>query len=196
MGETARFLPPIARCARIGGKPGVGCEVGVLLFVSVVQIARTRPPRLRRCPPGLVGFLARNLASRFASGALMKLIAVLETPECKTPTPKKPRDRPTPGGSAEGTGGVSSQSARPATRSPPLGGSAERSEARGACHTLCSTHKKPPCELKTAHPTPSLPPSRDRRSRYRGAADERERGPRGVIRASGQRGVECLRPAN
>ena len=72
-----------------------------------------------------VGFLARIWASRFASGALVKLTAELEAPWRKTPTLKKPRDRPTPGGSAEGTGGMSSHSARPATRSPTLGGSAE-----------------------------------------------------------------------
>jgi hypothetical protein len=43
---------------REGGRPGVGCAVfgaqGGLLWV--LQSARTRPPRLRRCPPE-VGFL-------------------------------------------------------------------------------------------------------------------------------------------
>jgi hypothetical protein len=61
----------------------------------------------RRCPPSLVGFLARIWASRFASGDHMKLNANLEAPFRKTPTSKKPRDRPTPGGSAEGAGGLS-----------------------------------------------------------------------------------------
>ena len=65
------------------------------------------PPALRAAPPGLVGFLARIWASRFASGAFMKLIADLEAPQRKTPTLKKPPDRPTPGGSAAGAGGLS-----------------------------------------------------------------------------------------
>gem|GEM_PF-5555310 len=82
------------------------CEVGVLLFSSVLQNAGTSPP-LPRCPPSLVGFLARIWASRFASGALMKLTADLEAPRRKTPTPNKPPVRSTPGGSAEGAGGMS-----------------------------------------------------------------------------------------
>ena len=139
-------------------------SVGRLAFCSLRRFCRMRgqaprflanarrcPPRLRRCPPSLVGFLARNLASRFASGALLKLIADLEAPWRKTPTFKKPRDRPTPGGSAEGAGGLFSQSAKPATRSPPnLGGSAERSEARGACPRILQNRQ----EEQNANHTP------------------------------------------
>ena len=79
---------------------------------------REHAPRASRCPPGLVGFLARIWASRFASGALMKLIAVLEAPECKTPTSKKPRDRPPFWGAARSAGGLSSHSAKPTTSHP------------------------------------------------------------------------------
>jgi hypothetical protein len=114
-----------------------------LAFCSLCRFCRMRghaPPRLRRCPPKW-GFLARIWASRFASGALVGLIADLEAPWRKTPTLKKPRDRHTLGGSAEGAGGLSSHSAKPATRSPPLGGSAERSEARGACSRILHNHR-------------------------------------------------------
>ena len=48
--------------------------------------------------------------------------------------------------------------------------------------TLARPHKQPPRGPYTEHPTPSLPPSRNRRLRFRGAADERERGPRGARR--------------
>jgi hypothetical protein len=152
------FRPPFCTAFKIGGRLGVDCQVGVLLFVSVLQKARTSPPLprfARRCPPGLVGFLARIWTSRFASGALMKLIADLEAPRRKTQTSKKPRDRPTPGGSAAGAGGVSSHSARPATRSPPPGGSAAGAGARPnaqreedvPCITHCTSRSalaKPP----------------------------------------------------
>ena len=112
-------------------------SVGRLAFCSLRRFCRMRgqAPRFlanaRRCPPGLVGFLARNLASRFAFGDLLKLIANLEAPWCKTPTLKMPRDRPTPGGSAEGTGGVFSLSAKPPTRSPPFWGAATSEARRG-----------------------------------------------------------------
>ena len=149
-----------------------------LAFCSLCRFCREREqaPRASRCPPGLVGFLARIWAVRFALGALMKLTANLEAP-------------------------VQNTNAQQATRSPPvLGGSAKRG---GLVPELCTTYnKKPPPGAarsagglfplsarpttsqtrgpKTAHPTPSLPPSRARSARYRGAADERQRGPRGV----------------
>ena len=98
------------------------------------------PPAPAALPPKTGGFLARIWASRFAFGPLMKLIADLEAPRRKTPTLKKPRDRPTPGGSAEaqrGAGGMSSQSAQPVTRSPPnLGGSAEAQRGAGGMSSL------------------------------------------------------------
>jgi len=165
----------VVRSSRLsrGGRLGVGCAVGVLLIVTVLQSVGTRPPRLRRCPPGLVGFLARNLASRFAFGTLMKLIADLEVPLRKTPTLKKPRERPTPGGSAEGAGGMSHALHDPQQEAHLWGAATSVSEARGACHTLCTTHNTPPCEPPTAQSTPGLPPSRTRSVRHRGAADER-----------------------
>ena len=101
------------------------CKAGVLRIASVLQIAMTSPPRLRRCPPSLVGFLARIWASRFASGALVKLTADLEAPWCKTSTPKKPPVSPHFGGQRRASarrGGLVTRSARPsrrAKRQPP-----------------------------------------------------------------------------
>ena len=79
------------------------CKAGVLRIASVLQRARTSPP-------SLVGFLVRIWASRFASGALVKLTANLEAPLHKTPTFSKPPVRPSFWGAAP-----------------------KRSEARGAC---------------------------------------------------------------
>ena len=76
------------------------------------------PPAPSALPPKFGGLLGEDLSVEVRVGALVKLIANLEAPECKTPTLKKPRDRPTPGGSAEGTGGMSSHSARPTTSHP------------------------------------------------------------------------------
>ena len=110
-----------------------------------VQSAGTCPPRLRRCPPSLVGFLARIWAWWFAFGSLMKLTADLEAPRRKTPTFKKP-PAPRFGGqrrAQRGAGGLFTRSARPATRAPPVsGGSAKRG---GLVPALCKTsNKKPP----------------------------------------------------
>ena len=115
-------------------------EVGFLL--EVVQKAGTRPPLprfARRCPPGLGGFLARIWASRFASGALMKLTAALGAPCRKTPTSKKPPVSPHSGGQRRRRGGLVTHSAKPTTRSPPFRGAAPK--ARGACpRTLRNCH--------------------------------------------------------
>ena len=135
------------------------CEVGVLLFASVLQNVRTRPPRFA-LPPRFGGLLGEDLGVEVRVGTLMKLTADLEAPWRKTPTSKKPPVSPHSGGQRRRCGGHVTRSAKPATRSPPLGGSAERSEARGASHTFCTPHNKPPCEPKTAQSTPSLPPSR------------------------------------
>ena len=112
-----------------------------------------KPPAPSALPPRFGGLLGEDLGAEVRVGTFMKLIADLEASWRKTPTLKKPRERPTPGGSAEGTGGLS--------------------------HALLDPQQAP-CEPKTAQPTPGLPPSRDRRSRYRGAADDRQGGPRGV----------------
>ena len=112
-----------------------------------------KPPAPSALPPKFGGLLGEDLGAEVRVGTFMKLIADLEASWRKTPTQKKPPVRPTPGGSAEGTGGLS--------------------------HALLDPQQAP-CEPKTAQPTPGLPPSRDRRSRYRGAADDRQGGPRGV----------------
>ena len=77
----------------------------------------TSPPRLASlgAAPQNGGRSGEDLGGEVRVGALMKPIADLEAPKCKTPTFKKPRDRPTPGGSAEGAGGLSSHSAKPIT---------------------------------------------------------------------------------
>ena len=83
---------------------------------------REQAPRFladaRRCPPSLVGFLARIWAARFASGDLMNLTANLEAPWRKTPTFKKPPVSPHSGGQRRRRGGHVTPSARPTTRHP------------------------------------------------------------------------------
>ena len=108
-------------------------------------------PRFARCcPPSLVGVLARIWAWRFASGALMKLTASLGAPQRKTPTPNKPRDRPTPGGSAEGAGGLSHILQNPQQEAPRFGGQRRR---RGG-------HVTPSARPTTSHPVSQKPRTR------------------------------------
>ena len=129
---VARPRPPCASLRSGGGQTWRRVRGFWLAGWLVVGHAEgvTCPPRLRRCPR--TGALVTFWTSRFALGTLMNLTADLEVPWRKTPTFKKPRDRPTLGGSAAGAGGMSSRSAKPTTRSPPnLGGSAERSEEAG-----------------------------------------------------------------
>gem|GEM_PF-5123825 len=114
-------------------------------MLGVLQRAGTCPPRLRRCPPEW-GVLARIWASRFASSALMNLIANLEAPERKTPTFKRPRNRPRFGGqrraSARRGGHVLALCKTPNKKPPETGGSAKRG---GHVLALCKTfNKKPP----------------------------------------------------
>ena len=54
------FRPPFCTAFKIGGRLGVDCQVGVLLFVSVLQKARTSPPRFA-LPPRFGGLLGEDL---------------------------------------------------------------------------------------------------------------------------------------
>ena len=104
-------------------------------------------------PPRFGGLLGEDLGAEVRVGTFMKLIADLEASWRKTPTLKKPRERPTPGGSAEGTGGLShalldpqqaslrAKNLAPNARSAPLlrrsrntgGPRTSDSEGRGGC---------------------------------------------------------------
>jgi hypothetical protein len=184
-------------------------SVGRLAFCSLCRFCRMREhaPRFladaRRCPPSLVGFLARIWASRFAWGALMKLIAVLEAPWRKTQTLKKPRDRPRfggsaegagacprtlqnlqqeapSGGSAEGAGGVFSHSAKPATRSPPPGGSAAGAGGLSS-HSARPTTRHPASQKPRTQRQVCPPPERSETQGGRGRTRVRAAGGAGYM---------------
>ena len=131
--------PPAPRFAT-ALPPGVG------LLVAGLAERGNKPPAPSALPPKTGGDMARVLASRFAWGALMKLIADLASALAQN-----------------------THVQQATCLAPRFGG---QREARGACHTLCKTFTM--SKTPTAHPTPSLPPSRTRSVRHRGAADERE----------------------
>ena len=109
------FRPPFCTAFKIGGRLGVDCQVGVLLFVSVLQKARTSPPRFA-LPPRFGGLLGEDFGvkvrirrphetHRKSRSALAQNTNVQEA----TGSP------PVLGGSAK-RGGHATRSARPSRR--------------------------------------------------------------------------------
>ena len=129
---------------------------------EVLQNMRTSPPRLRRCPPkrgasccgfsrmceqapracgaaprsGAVSWLLGRLC--FAPGRFEICDEVHEGARCE-PRRSNPRQE------AHQTWGACPRILLNLQQEAHLWGAVpKRSEARGACHTLCSTHNKPP----------------------------------------------------
>ena len=144
--------------SREGGRLGVGCQVGVLLFLKVVQKARTRP-RAYGAAPKFGGLLGEDLGVEVRVGALVKLTADLGAPRRKTPTFKKPRDRPTLGGSAKRGGRVLALCTT-CNKKPTKPGGQRRALARkrGACpRNLQNRRNEQNTDLTTSHPVSQKP---------------------------------------
>ena len=175
--RTPRGLPSVAAAplyldlrSREGGRPGVGCAVfgsqgGLLrgwrfaLCVGFAECGNTPPaPRCASAlPPRFGGLLGEEFSVEVRVG-LMNLTADLEVPLRKTQTFNKPRDRPVSGGQRRRRGGHVLAFCTTCNKKPTSGG--QRRRRGGHVLALCTTCNKPPREPKTAHPTPSLPPSR------------------------------------
>jgi len=139
-----------------------------------------KPPAPSALPPG-VG-RDRWLLGRwcFATRSSESCGEFHEGARCEPRRPNPRQEAPQTWGAAPKARGACPRTLRNLQQEAHLWGAAPK--ARGACHTLCKTHNKPPCAPKTDQPTPGLPPSRDRRSRYRGRRkrSDREGGPRGA----------------